>query len=48
MQVTSNIKTLNEQKLLRKWKVLFLLNAQLFTLKFLTVLKIELRERVKL
>ena len=33
---------------MRIWKGLFFLNAPLFTLKFLTVLKIELRERVKL
>ena len=48
MKVRSKIKTWNEQKLLRIWKGVFLLNAPLFTLKFLTVLKIELRERVKL
>ena len=48
MKERSNIKAKNEQKLLRIWKGLFLLKAPLFTLKILTVLKIELRERVKL
>ena len=33
MKVRSNIKTLNEQKLLRLWKGLFL-KARLFTLNF--------------
>ena len=48
MKIRSNIKTWNEQKLLHIWKGLFLLNTPLFTLKFLTVLKIELRQTVKL
>ena len=34
MKVRSDIKTQNEQKLLRIWKGLFLPNAPLFTLKF--------------
>ena len=34
MKVRSKIKTSNEQKLLRIWKGIFLLNAPLFTLKF--------------
>ena len=34
MKVRSDIKNLNEQKLLRIWKGLFFLNASLCTLKF--------------
>ena len=39
MKVRSDIKTENEQKLLRIWKGLFLLYTPLLALKFFTVLK---------
>ena len=45
MKARSKIKAYNEQKLLRIWKGLFLLNILLFTLKFLTVLKSRVKRK---
>jgi len=45
MKERSDIKTWNEQKLLRIWKGFVFLNAPLFTLKFFTVLKCQVKRK---